>query len=511
MEETQMYHTLKQVFGYDQFRPGQLEIIKALCSGQDVLSIMPTGGGKSLCYQIPALLFEGVTVVVSPLISLMQDQVQTLLQMGVRAAYINSSLTEGQIRKALSNAAQGMYKIVYVAPERLLTPGFLRFAHSVRIPLLCVDEAHCVSQWGQDFRPSYLQVSTFIQQLVHRPVVGAFTATATHRVRGDIRQFLKLKQPLEITAGFDRPNLFFEVQRMEESQKFHCLSAYLSSQQQRSGIVYCSTRKKVDEIYEKLVSQGISAARYHAGMPVELRQKSQEDFVYDRVQVMVATNAFGMGIDKSNVSFVVHYNMPLDLESYYQEAGRAGRDGQPADCILLYSAGDVRTGNFLIDNGTSSPGMDAVQLEQQQLRQRDRLRSMTFYCHSSRCLRGELLKYFGQTAPQKCDGCSVCQPDKQRASLLRQAIQQAAELRQQQQANLNPEHLSALRQLRKELARTAGVPSFVIFNDQTLHSLCAKLPTTQQELLAIPGIGARKATLYGEQLLALCQSLRQDK
>ena len=335
MEENQKYSVLRSVFGYGSFRPGQEEVVDALLAGRDVLAVMPTGAGKSICYQLPALLLPGVTVVVSPLISLMKDQVQALVQMGVRAAYINSSLTDGQCRKALENACAGMYKIVYVAPERLLTPGFVRFSHSVLISLVCVDEAHCVSQWGQDFRPGYLQIGEFLEGLHTRPPLGAFTATATQRVRQDILRLLALRSPLELTTGFDRPNLFFEVERLPEKDKYAALAAYLRARPGASGIVYCSTRKKVDEVCARLLADGFSAARYHAGLEPEPRRQSQDAFLYDRVQVMVATNAFGMGIDKSNVNFVIHYNMPLDLESYYQEAGRAGRDGQPADCLSL--------------------------------------------------------------------------------------------------------------------------------------------------------------------------------
>lgn len=510
-EQVRVHRTLKDIFGYDAFRPGQQEVVEALLAGRDVLAVMPTGAGKSICYQLPALLLPGITVVVSPLISLMQDQVQALIQMGVRAAYINSSLTENQCRKALANACDGMYKIVYVAPERLLTPGFLRFSHSVQISLLCVDEAHCVSQWGQDFRPSYLQIRQFADQLNQRPPVGAFTATATQRVKDDIRQLLALRQPLELTTGFDRPNLFFEVQRMEEREKFPCLLAYLNDRPQATGIVYCSTRKKVDEVYEKLDGQNIPVARYHAGMPPEERQRSQEAFLFDQVRVMVATNAFGMGIDKSNVNFVIHYNMPLDLESYYQEAGRAGRDGQDADCILLYSAGDVRTGNFLIDNSEPAAGASPEEVETQILRQKDRLRQMTFYCHSRYCLRGEILKYFGQcTGREGCGACSVCRPDLQRASVVKLAAKNAAKLKAIEEKDLNADHLQQLKDLRLKLARQAGVPAFVVFTDATLRAMCAHLPKTQEQLLAVPGVGVRKCEQYGEEFLALLNTFEKE-
>ncbi len=505
------YKVLKDIFGYDSFRPGQEDVVDALLAGQDVLAIMPTGAGKSICYQLPALLLPGITVVVSPLISLMQDQVQALIQMGVRAAYINSSLTENQCRKALANACEGMYKIVYVAPERLLTPGFLRFSHSVQISLLCVDEAHCVSQWGQDFRPSYLQIQQFVAQLHQRPPVGAFTATATQRVSGDIKRLLGLSSPLERTTGFDRPNLFFEVQRMEEREKYPCLAAYLEDHPEASGIVYCSTRKKVDEVYEKLIGQNIAAARYHAGMPAEERQRSQDAFLFDQVRVMVATNAFGMGIDKSNVNFVIHYNMPLDLESYYQEAGRAGRDGQPADCILLYSAGDVRTGNFLIDNSEPPAGATPEEVETQIARQKDRLRQMTFYCHSRYCLRGEILKYFGQHQGREgCGHCSVCRPEEQRASVVKLAAAKAAKLQAIDEKDLDLDKLQKLKALRLSLARQAGVPAFVVFTDATLRAMCAHLPQTKEELLQIPGVGVRKCEQYGAEFLALLQTFEKE-
>lgn len=507
MNDTAKHQTLKTIFGYDSFRPGQEEVVDALLSGKDVLAVMPTGAGKSICYQLPALLLPGITIVVSPLISLMQDQVQALIQMGVRAAYINSSLTENQCRKALANACEGMYKIVYVAPERLLTPNFLRFSHSVKISLLCVDEAHCVSQWGQDFRPSYLQIQQFVSQLHQRPPVGAFTATATQRVKTDIRQMLQLNNPLELTTGFDRSNLFFEVQRMEEKEKYPCLAAYLGDHPTATGIVYCSTRKKVDEIYEKLCNANISAARYHAGMPAEERQRNQDAFLFDQARVMVATNAFGMGIDKSNVNFVIHYNMPLDLESYYQEAGRAGRDGQPADCILFYSAGDVRTANFLIDNSEPAAGASPEEVEIQLARQRDRLRQMTFYCHSRYCLRGEILNYFGQRQQSRsCGHCSVCQPDQQRASVVKMAALKVAKYKDLAEKDLNQEHLQKLKDLRLQLARQVGVPAFVVFTDATLRAMCSQLPKTRNELLEIPGVGVRKCEQYGDAFLALIQT-----
>lgn len=512
MEQNQeKYTALQNVFGYASFRPGQEEVVDALLAGRDVLAVMPTGAGKSICYQLPALLLPGVTVVVSPLISLMKDQVQALVQMGVRAAYINSSLTEGQCRKALENAAEGMYKIVYVAPERLLTPGFLRFSHSVLISLVCVDEAHCVSQWGQDFRPSYLQIGEFLDQLHARPPLGAFTATATQRVRQDILRLLALRSPLELTTGFDRPNLFFEVERLPEKDKYAALAAYLRGHSEASGIVYCSTRKKVDEVCARLVADGFSAGRYHAGLAPDERRQSQDAFLYDRVQVMVATNAFGMGIDKSNVNFVVHYNMPLDLESYYQEAGRAGRDGQPADCILFYSPGDVRMGNFLIDNGSSQ---EAAAEDAQVLRdrQRERLKQMTFYCHSRCCLRGEVLRYFGQKQPfANCGACSVCVPEAARAPVAGLAAHPQRYAARADEREVDMALLEQLKALRRTLAARAGVPAFVVFTDATLRAMCTRPIRTQQELLLVPGVGVRKCERYGEDFLKLLRRHAEEK
>ena len=398
---------LKTYFGYDSFREGQTEIIDTILSGRDALAIMPTGAGKSLCYQVPALLLPGITLVVSPLISLMQDQVKSLNEAGIHAAYINSSLTEGQINKALSFAARGVYKIIYVAPERLETASFLSFALHTPISMVTVDEAHCISQWGQDFRPSYLKIIDFVEQLPGNPIISAFTATATEVVKNDIARILKLKNPNIVVTGFDRENLYYQVEHLTGKQKDIFIQNYIETHPNESGIIYCATRKNVDTLYEKLLKQGVSVTRYHAGMSNDIRKKSQDDFIYDRAQVVIATNAFGMGIDKSNVRFVIHYNMPQSMENYYQEAGRAGRDGEPAKCILLFSTQDVMISKLLLGS-KDFEGMDFQEIEQVKHQDSRRLQLMEGYCMTTSCLRNYILKYFGETTHQPCDNCGNC-------------------------------------------------------------------------------------------------------
>ena len=410
---------LQRVFGYSAFRGGQEALIDAQLRGQDAFGIMPTGGGKSLCYQIPALLLEGVTLVISPLISLMRDQVMALKNAGVAAAYINSSLTPAQIRLVYRNIRSGMYKIIYVAPERLLTDGFLEAIQTRKVSLVTVDEAHCISQWGQDFRPSYLKIVDFLNILIPRPVVSAFTATATEAVRQDIAQILQLRDPLRVVTGFDRPNLRFEVRRPK--QKLPALIELVQQRRDKAGIVYCATRKAVEEVCENLQLNGIAATRYHAGLPDEERRDNQEDFLYDRKTVMVATNAFGMGIDKSNVSYVIHYNMPQSLESYYQEAGRAGRDGAEAECILLYAPGDVQTAKYLIQHPALSGELSQEELEQKQRQDLERLDVMVNYCKTQSCLRGYILDYFGQEHESFCGNCSNCSTELEERDITDQA------------------------------------------------------------------------------------------
>ena len=398
---------LKTYFGYDSFREGQTEIIDTILSGRDALAIMPTGAGKSLCYQVPALLLPGITLVVSPLISLMQDQVKSLNEAGIHAAYINSSLTEGQINKALSFAARGVYKIIYVAPERLETASFLSFALHTPISMVTVDEAHCISQWGQDFRPSYLKIIDFVEQLPGNPIISAFTATATEVVKNDIARILKLKNPNIVVTGFDRENLYYQVEHLTGKQKDIFIQNYIETHPNESGIIYCATRKNVDTLYEKLLKQGVSVTRYHAGMSNDIRKKSQDDFIYDRAQVVIATNAFGMGIDKSNVRFVIHYNMPQSMENYYQEAGRAGRDGEPAKCIILFSAQDVMISKLLLGS-KDFEGMDFQEIDQVKRQDSRRLQLMEGYCMTTSCLRNYILEYFGETTHQPCDHCGNC-------------------------------------------------------------------------------------------------------
>ena len=398
---------LKQYFGHTEFRSGQSEIIDNILSGRDVLGIMPTGAGKSVCYQVPAMLLDGITIVISPLISLMKDQVEALVQSGVPAAFINSSLTYSQYLEVFRRASNGAYKIIYIAPERLVTDEFIAFAERSRIAMVTVDEAHCVSQWGQDFRPSYLKITEFISRLSYRPIVSAFTATATAEVRADIAAILRLNDPFVITTGFDRQNLYFEVRR--PAKKLEALINILNENKDKCCIVYCLTRKNVEAVCQELEDRGFAATRYHAGLSDAERHTNQDDFIYDRKNIMVATNAFGMGIDKSNVSLVVHYNMPKNLEGYYQEAGRAGRDGEPASCILLYSGQDVVTNKFLIENsGEENEELDPKLRSELKKRDLDRLSQMTFYSTTTDCLRGFILKYFGEKPQHFCGHCSNC-------------------------------------------------------------------------------------------------------
>lgn len=503
--------TLKQYFGYDSLRTGQEELINGILAGHDVLGIMPTGAGKSLCYQLPALMLKGITLVISPLISLMSDQVKALNQAGVHAAYINSSLTENQIRMALSYASQGRYKIIYVAPERLNTPRFLDFACNADISMLTVDEAHCISQWGQDFRPSYLEIAGFLTRLPRRPIVSAFTATATERVKNDIVASLGLNNPVTMVTGFDRPNLFFRVvTRRGGSQKDNSIINYVKKHEDESGIIYCATKKNVDKLYTLLNEQGISAGRYHAGLSNDERKQNQEDFTYDRIRVMVATNAFGMGIDKSNVRYVLHYNMPQSLEYYYQEAGRAGRDGEEAECVLFFSKQDIMINKFLLQNkasaGDVASGMQKTANDQRKLQQ------MINYCETDKCLREFILSYFGDTTPCICNKCSNCVvvEDEEEETYVetgkkRKKAAQLAGLNE-----LGAALFEKLRSVRTELAAEKSVPPYIICSDKTLKDMCAKLPRDKEQLADVYGMGEQKIQNYGEAFVTAVNSFVAD-
>ena len=407
MDKMDKFEVLKKYFGYDGFREGQELLIDGILEGQDVMGIMPTGSGKSLCYQVPALMLPGITLVISPLISLMKDQVAALNQAGIHAAFLNSSLSYNQYRKALAFAREGRYPIIYVAPERLVTEEFLDFALHAEISMVAVDEAHCVSQWGQDFRPSYLKIVEFVERLPRRPVLSAFTATATSQVREDVVGILRLENPVMVTTGYDRPNLYLGVQSPRD--KYAAMRNFVERHPGQSGIVYCASRKLVVEVCGKLIRDGFRATRYHAGLGDAERRNNQDDFIYDRSLVMVATNAFGMGIDKSNVRYVVHYNMPKNLESYYQEVGRCARDGEPGECVLLYGGQDVVTNQFFIDNNQDNEELDEAARELVMARDRERLKKMTFYCFTNDCLREYVLKYFGEYhSANYCGNCCNC-------------------------------------------------------------------------------------------------------
>ena len=503
--------TLKQYFGYDSLRTGQEELINGILSGHDVLGIMPTGAGKSLCYQLPALMLKGITLVISPLISLMSDQVKALNQAGVHAAYINSSLTENQIRMALSYASQGRYKIIYVAPERLNTPRFLDFACNADISMLTVDEAHCISQWGQDFRPSYLEIAGFLTRLPRRPIVSAFTATATERVKNDIVASLGLNNPVTMVTGFDRPNLFFRVvTRKGGSQKDNSIINYVKKHEDESGIIYCATKKNVDKLYTLLNEQGISAGRYHAGLSNDERKQNQEDFTYDRIRVMVATNAFGMGIDKSNVRYVLHYNMPQSLEYYYQEAGRAGRDGEEAECVLFFSKQDIMINKFLLQNKASAG--DVASDMQKTANDQRKLQQMINYCETDKCLREFILSYFGDTTPCICNKCSNCVvvEDEEEETYVetgkkRKKAAQLAGLNE-----LGAALFEKLRSVRTELAAEKSVPPYIICSDKTLKDMCAKLPRDKEQLADVYGMGEQKIQNYGEAFVTAVNAFVAD-
>jgi len=512
---------LKHYFGYDQFREGQELLIDSMLEGKDTLGIMPTGAGKSLCFQIPALMMDGVTLVISPLISLMKDQVEALNQAGVHAAYLNSSLTAAQYYRALEFAREGRYPIIYVAPERLVTDEFLDFALHTKISMIAVDEAHCVSQWGQDFRPSYLRILEFVERLPVRPVLSAFTATATKEVRDDIIDILMLREPTVLTTGFDRPNLYFGVQSPKD--KYACLKNYLETHQGESGVIYCLTRKVVEEVCEKLRRDGYPVTRYHAGLSDGERKQNQEDFIYDRYPLMVATNAFGMGIDKSNVRFVVHYNMPKNMESYYQEAGRAGRDGEPAECILLYGGQDVVTNQFFIDNNQDNQELDAVTRAIVMERDRDRLKKMTYYCFTNECLRDYILRYFGEYGENYCGNCSNCLSQFETVDvtdIARAIIGCVASSRQRYGTNviidtLHGANTAKIRQYRMDenphYAELAKVPSYKLRQVMNHLLLGDYLFVTNDEYVVVKLTEKAKAFMEGDETIVMKMAKEQER
>ncbi len=594
------HRILKEIFGYDSFRAAQEEIIDNILSGRDVLAVMPTGAGKSITFQIPAIMSDGVTLVISPLISLMSDQVGALVQSGVNAAYINSSLTYAQQCRTLEDLRMGKVKIIYAAPERLETEAFLEAASHVKITMIAVDEAHCISQWGHDFRPSYLNIVDFIGKLPYRPIISAFTATATSQVKEDITKILSLKDPYSVTTGFDRKNLYFGV--IAETPKEEVLLDVLKDYEGKSGIIYCATRKNTELVAELLIRKGFSAAPYHAGLSDAERTRNQDDFIYDRVKIIAATNAFGMGIDKSDVSFVIHYNMPKDIEGYYQEAGRAGRDGESADCIILYSGSDFSLNKFIIEKGSGDPNKNPAEEQKTILQELKKLNIINDYCKSAGCLRKFILNYFGEDAPNYCGNCSFCLSSAEKkdvtieaqkilscvyrtngkcseaqiSQILRGAkakfielfhyetlstfgimseytndilryminfliqngyivradndfftlsVTQAAvpvlkgrekiemnlpkeksrkahrEKKQSEEYAVDSVLMEKLRALRSKLANEKALPAYTVFSDATLRDMCAKLPSTEYEMLGVSGVGAKKMEQYGKMFL----------
>lgn len=628
---------LNRYFGYDSFRPGQSGIVSAILTGHDVLGVMPTGAGKSICYQIPAAILPGVAIVISPLISLMRDQVDALNDVGLPAAFINTTQTPDEQDLVFAQALSGQIKLLYVAPERLETERFRNFAVRVPISLVAVDEAHCVSQWGQDFRSSYLGIGEFIAGLPTRPTVAAFTATATERVRRDIVSILGLHTPSITVTGFDRPNLYFDVISMPRKDKASWVASYIASHPDESGIVYCATRKETEALAESLNSAvaelraaggadvsdiGTIAVAYHGGMSADAREKAQRDFVTDRVPVVVATNAFGMGIDKSNVRFVIHHNMPESIEAYYQEAGRAGRDGEPSRCTLLWNESDIVTRRRLLDSDYENERLTPEEQEAVRASKRRLLDAMVGYCRTTDCLHAYMTRYFGETAGAaaktdgKCvGGCANCEHTFETIDVtdIARAISRCVHdvnqhvgsgkivkvlrgSKAQDLSYLNPESLPSfgmldevpearirdvlsqmatdgfltiaegrlpivgfgpraaetvapefhydikkikradararrtpdvstpavgsyvpddgdealfqkLRALRLDIARELGKPPYIVFSDKTLRDMVRVKPITDDQFLAVNGVGESKLKQYGERFMA---AIRED-
>ncbi|QWG56462.1 DNA helicase RecQ [Bacillus mycoides] len=586
---TKAQELLASYFGYSSFRRGQDETIKNVLDGKDTVCIMPTGGGKSICYQIPALVFEGTTLVISPLISLMKDQVDTLVQNGISATYINSSISITEANKRIQLAKQGHYKLLYVAPERLDSMEFVDQLIDMKIPMIAIDEAHCISQWGHDFRPSYLHIHRILDYLPEKPLVLALTATATPQVREDICNTLGINQENTIMTTFERENLSFSVIKGQDRNAY--LADYIRQNQKESGIIYAATRKVVDQLYEDLGKAGVSVSKYHAGMSDHDRNEQQELFLRDEISVMVATSAFGMGIDKSNIRYVIHYQLPKNMESYYQEAGRAGRDGLDSECILLYSSQDVQVQRFLIDQSTG---------ESRFSNELEKLQNMTDYCHTEQCLQSFILQYFGEEPKEDCGRCGNCTDDRESIDVTRESqmvlscmirtnqrfgkqmiaqvltgsknkkviefnfhtlptygllsnrsVKEVSEFieflisdeliavehgtyptlkvtEKGKEVLLGKENVlrkervetrqivqdhplfEVLREVRKEIAQGEGVPPFVIFSDQTLKDMCAKMPQSDSELLTVKGIGEHKLVKYGSHFLQAVQHFIED-
>ncbi|NFP91174.1 DNA helicase RecQ [Clostridium sporogenes] len=583
---------LKKHFGYNEFRKAQEKVIESILKKEDTVAIMPTGAGKSICYQIPALIFQGVTVVISPLISLMKDQVDSLKEVGIEATYINSSLNNLEIEERIFNAREGLYKLIYIAPERLESDSFVRSLNNLNIALVAVDEAHCVSQWGHDFRPSYTKISNFIRKLSKRPIVAAFTATATETVRRDILNSLELQNPKVFVTGFDRENLSFSVIKGEDKEKF--IFDYLENNMGKVGIIYTSTRKEAESLYNKINKKGYKVGVYHAGLNDEERKKTQEDFSFDNIEIIVATNAFGMGIDKSNVRFVIHHNIPKNMEAYYQEAGRAGRDGEESECILLFSPNDIRLQKYFIDESFLSP--------ERKNNEYNKLRAMVDYCYTSKCLRSYILEYFGEEPlEEKCNNCSTCNDNREEKDITLEAqkifscvyrmkerfgVNMVADVLRgsknkkllsldldslstygimeeftqkdivalmnkliaddymvttddkfpvvrlrpksydvlkgketvaikvskiEKKVKADNELLDRLKQLRKAISQEESVPPFMIFPDATLKELSEYMPTKEEDLLKIKGIGERKAEVYGERFIKAITEYMDEK
>ena len=522
---------LNRYFGYDSFRPGQSGIVSAILTGHDVLGVMPTGAGKSICYQIPAAILPGVAIVISPLISLMRDQVDALNDVGLPAAFINTTQTPDEQDLVFAQALSGQIKLLYVTPERLETERFRNFAVRVPISLVAVDEAHCVSQWGQDFRSSYLGIGEFIAGLPTRPTVAAFTATATERVRRDIVSILGLHTPSITVTGFDRPNLYFDVISMPRKDKASWVASYIASHPDESGIVYCATRKETEALAESLNSAvaelraaggadvsdiGTIAVAYHGGMSADAREKAQRDFVTDRVPVVVATNAFGMGIDKSNVRFVIHYQMPRSMEAYYQEAGRAGRDGEAAECILLYNGSDIFTAKWMIEHTEPNENMTAAEQSAVRYQDMNRLNRMVDYCTKPGCLRAFILRYFGENTAQDCGHCSACcgarYGEAEEIARQRRRGADGAHLGQQAtsekvgsigkiEAPTGGDLFEQLRQVRMALSKLYHVAPFIICSDATLTSMVRRKPETLEGMRSVSGMGEIKTARYGEAFL----------